>query len=49
MAVVIAVSSITFSHANTFNQKLRVGIADLNDTEDNFFGVGYQYYFKLIP
>jgi predicted porin len=48
MAVAIAVSSITFSHANTFNQELRIGIADLNDTEDNFFGVGYQYYFKDV-
>lgn len=48
MAITIAITSITFSHANTFNQELRVGIADLNDTEDNFFGVGYQYYFKDV-
>ena len=48
LAVAIAISSITFSYANTFDQELRVGIADLNDTEDNFFGVGYQYYFKDV-
>ena len=39
LAVAIAISSITFSYANTFDQELRVGIADLNDTVDNFFGV----------
>ena len=27
---------------------LAVGIADLNDTEDNFFGVGYRHYFKDV-
>lgn len=47
-AITIAVSSISFSHANNFNHELRIGIADLNDTEDNFFGVGYQHYFKDV-
>lgn len=48
IALTVAFSTVSFSQANDFNQEIRVGIADLNDTDDNFFGVGYQYYFKDV-
>ena len=48
IAIAIALAAVSSALANDFNQELRLGIADLNDTEDNFFGIGYQYYFKNV-
>lgn len=48
IALAIALAAVPSAQSNDFNQELRLGIADLNDTEDNFFGIGYQYYFGNV-